>query len=101
MRRVAAELDTAPASLYVCVDGSRGLRDAKFERVVGSITLGARADLVGPNHERSRPTATDPLRADGCLREGNLTKRRRVRLLEKLAEIVPVNSGVGQDPSER
>jgi AcrR family transcriptional regulator len=39
MRRVAAALDTGPASLYVYVDGSRGLRDAMFERVVGSIPL--------------------------------------------------------------
>lgn len=39
MRRVAAELDTGPASLYVYVDGSRALRQAMFERVVASIPL--------------------------------------------------------------
>jgi AcrR family transcriptional regulator len=39
MRRVAAALDTGPASLYVYVDGRRGLRDAMLERVVASIPL--------------------------------------------------------------
>lgn len=41
MRRVAAALDTGPASLYVYVDGSRALREAMLERVVACIPLEA------------------------------------------------------------
>jgi AcrR family transcriptional regulator len=57
MRRVAAELDTGPASLYVYVDGSRGLRDAMFERVVGSIPL------EDPDPSRWREQVVDLMKA--------------------------------------
>jgi AcrR family transcriptional regulator len=39
MRRVAAALDTGPASLYVWVAGREGLLRAMFDRVVSSVAL--------------------------------------------------------------
>lgn len=39
MRRVATELDTGPASLYVYVDGRDGLCRAMLNRVVGTVAL--------------------------------------------------------------
>jgi AcrR family transcriptional regulator len=41
MRRVAADLDTGPASLYVWVAGREGLLQAVFDRVVASVELEA------------------------------------------------------------
>jgi AcrR family transcriptional regulator len=51
------ELDTGPASLYVYVDGSRGLRDAMFERVIGSITF------EEPDPSRWRQQVVDLMKA--------------------------------------
>lgn len=39
MRRVATALDTGPASLYVYVDGSDGLRTAMLDSILEGITL--------------------------------------------------------------
>jgi len=39
MRRLAAELDTGPASLYVYISGRDELNDALLDRVAGLITL--------------------------------------------------------------
>src|SRR5580698_7502984 len=39
MRRVAAALDTGPASLYVYVSGREGLLQAMLDRVAGTIEL--------------------------------------------------------------
>lgn len=41
MRRLAAELDTGPASLYVYVSGREALRAAMLERVAGEIPVTA------------------------------------------------------------
>jgi AcrR family transcriptional regulator len=40
MRRVAAALDTGPASLYVYISGSEGLLQALLDRVIATIELG-------------------------------------------------------------
>jgi AcrR family transcriptional regulator len=40
MRRVAAELDTGPASLYVYVDNRKDLLDQMFDAVIGEVALG-------------------------------------------------------------
>lgn len=39
MRRVATDLDTGPASLYVYVDGRDGLCRAMLDRIVGTVPL--------------------------------------------------------------
>lgn len=39
MRRVAGELDTGPASLYVYISGRDALREAMLDRVAGSVEL--------------------------------------------------------------
>jgi AcrR family transcriptional regulator len=39
MRRVATELDTGPASLYVYIDGRDELRRAMLDRVAGSVPI--------------------------------------------------------------
>jgi AcrR family transcriptional regulator len=44
MRRVAAELDTGPASLYVYVDNRRDLLEQMFDAVVGEVDLGEPPD---------------------------------------------------------
>jgi AcrR family transcriptional regulator len=41
MRRVAAALDTGPASLYVWVAGREGLHRAMLDRIIGSVELEA------------------------------------------------------------
>lgn len=57
MRRVAAALDTGPASLYVYVDGTRELGEAMLERVVASIPL------EQPDATRWRDQVIDLMRA--------------------------------------
>ena len=44
MRRVAAELDTGPASLYVYVENRRDLLDQMFDAVVGEVELTEKPD---------------------------------------------------------
>ena len=44
MRRVAAELDTGPASLYVYVDNRQDLLNKMFDAVVGEVDLGNEPD---------------------------------------------------------
>jgi len=44
MRRVAAELDTGPASLYVYVANRQDLLDQMFDAVVGEVELGGEPD---------------------------------------------------------
>jgi AcrR family transcriptional regulator len=39
MRRLASELDTGPASLYVYISGRNELREALFDRVAGTVVL--------------------------------------------------------------
>ena len=39
MRRLAAELDTGPASLYVYISGRDALRNAMLDRVIGTVPL--------------------------------------------------------------
>jgi AcrR family transcriptional regulator len=50
MRRVATELDTGPASLYVYVGGRDELRHAMLDRVAGSITI----EAPDPDHWREQ-----------------------------------------------
>jgi AcrR family transcriptional regulator len=49
MRRLAAELDTGPASLYVYISGRRELQEAMLDRVAGMI------ELEEPDPPRWRP----------------------------------------------
>jgi AcrR family transcriptional regulator len=44
MRRVASELDTGPASLYVYVANRKDLLDQMFDEVVGEVDLGEEPD---------------------------------------------------------
>ena len=44
MRRVAAELDTGPASLYVYVKNRQDLLNQMFDRVIGEVELGDKPD---------------------------------------------------------
>jgi AcrR family transcriptional regulator len=44
MRRVAAELDTGPASLYVYVENRQDLLNQMFDAVVGEVELGGEPD---------------------------------------------------------
>jgi AcrR family transcriptional regulator len=50
MRRVATELDTGPASLYVYVRGRDELRQAMLDRVAGAITI----EAPDPDHWREQ-----------------------------------------------
>ena|SRR5439155_11634147 len=56
MRRVAAELDTGPASLYVYVQNRQDLLDQMFDAVVGEVDLGEK-----PNPRRWRKQLEDLL----------------------------------------